>query len=746
MSAGQEGSAPLAGIEYRCRAGQAQDSFVLVIRPDARAMLEVQGPTGVRRASAWLDPAVLRRLVGALRAGGFPALRQAPGQAQPGTPTRVLSVTGFDQPGQIELPWHDADAVGYGAVFRILDSMAAQLGGPGLVRNLLPQVVHHLTVDDERREEGSAMGVFGAVADRPVYARTEAAGVRVQARDGDDTLWSFTLPSGKIGALVLARAGDRDVLAVGTLDGSLRAWDLASGDVLHDRPAHTRGGYAVAATTVGDRGGVATGGPDGVIRLWDCDADRVVGVLTGHTGAVRALTFGSTDGRSVLVSGGDDATVRVWDPAAAEVLHELTGHEGWVETVTCGHVQGRDVVVSAGSDAVVRVWDLGGGELIHELEGHGGTVRALALTTVHGHGALVSAGLDATIRFWDPVAGKQIRELSCPHWVIGLALGEMDGRQILAAASSDGYVPLWDLATGELVRTLAAHQGGVTAVAFLDTADGVRLASAGADRTVKFWDPRSGQRLRVYTDLGGVVTSLAGLEGLDLVVSADETGAVRAWRREQGESIALTPHVGAVRAVVPVRVLDVDALASTGADGMLRFWRAGDGAPLDATRAHAGGGHILAVGSLDGRDLVASAGGDRTVRIWNPHPLEPLYALTGHATDIDQLAFGRLEDGRVVLASASGDGTIHVWDPRTGQPVTTLRGPAGRVTVLVFGQVGQHTALVSGTDQRELHLWHPSSGNLVETVPVDDVPLAVGFGEGEQQELFVLTEKGVAAL
>ncbi|WP_434582130.1 hypothetical protein [Carbonactinospora thermoautotrophica] len=117
MSAGQEGSAPLAGIEYRCRAGQAQDSFVLVIRPDARAMLEVQGPTGVRRASAWLDPAVLRRLVGALRAGGFPALRQAPGQAQPGTPTRVLSVTGFDQPGQIELPWHDADAVGYGAVW-----------------------------------------------------------------------------------------------------------------------------------------------------------------------------------------------------------------------------------------------------------------------------------------------------------------------------------------------------------------------------------------------------------------------------------------------------------------------------------------------------------------------------------------------------------------------------------------------------------------------------------------------------
>ena len=91
----------------------------------------------------------------------------------------------------------------------------------------------------------------------------------------------------------------------------------------------------VNAVAVGERQGrpvIVSGGDDGTVRVWDLESgEPVLGPLTGHDGVVDAVAVGERQGRPVIVSGGGDGTVRVWDLESGEpVLGPLTGHDGAV--------------------------------------------------------------------------------------------------------------------------------------------------------------------------------------------------------------------------------------------------------------------------------------------------------------------------------------------------------------------------------------------------------------------------------
>jgi WD40 repeat protein len=108
-----------------------------------------------------------------------------------------------------------------------------------------------------------------------------------------------------------------------TADGTVRIWDVATGQVRVTLTGHKRVnpiGHAspVEAVAVAPDGSwLASGGEDGTVRIWDAATWQELDALTGHTGGVMSVAV-AADG-SWLASGGEDGTVRIWDVAAWQV-------------------------------------------------------------------------------------------------------------------------------------------------------------------------------------------------------------------------------------------------------------------------------------------------------------------------------------------------------------------------------------------------------------------------------------------
>jgi WD40 repeat protein len=114
---------------------------------------------------------------------------------------------------------------------------------------------------------------------------------------------------------------------------------------------HTDSVRAVTFSPDGSK--LATGSMDQTVRLWDVRTGTVLAELRGHTGGVRTVAF-SPDGTR-LASGSMDQTVRLWDPHTGAALAELSGHNHWVSAMTFSPDGTR--LATGSMDGGIRLWD-----------------------------------------------------------------------------------------------------------------------------------------------------------------------------------------------------------------------------------------------------------------------------------------------------------------------------------------------------------------------------------------------------
>lgn len=244
---------------------------------------------------------------------------------------------------------------------------------------------------------------------------------------------------------------------------------------------HTLEGHQDRISSVAfDRKGetLASGSLDSTVKIWDVRSGNLLRTFQGH-GAMRAVAFDPQG--ETLASGSFDKTVELWEARSGKLLRALEGHETSILSLAFDP-QGR--ILAAGSFGnSVKLWEARSGKLLRTLEGHESGVWSVAFDR-QGE-TLASGSFDKTVKLWEVRSGKLLRTLEGGPRPVGSVAFDRKGKT-LASGHFDNTVKLWDVQSGTLLRTLEGHTADVEIIAF--SSDGCLLASKSGDHTIRLWD------------------------------------------------------------------------------------------------------------------------------------------------------------------------------------------------------------------------------------------------------------------
>lgn len=143
---------------------------------------------------------------------------------------------------------------------------------------------------------------------------------------------------------------DGQILISGSFDGTIKFWNLDT----RDKPRTFKASVGVKAIAISRDGQLlASTNWDGKIRLWHIDTGDVLHTLEGHSYSVSCFTF-SPDGRTLASAGSYDKTILFWNVQTGQLLHSLTGHENAVSCLAFSW--DGQTLVSGSEDKTIKVW------------------------------------------------------------------------------------------------------------------------------------------------------------------------------------------------------------------------------------------------------------------------------------------------------------------------------------------------------------------------------------------------------
>ncbi|NQT13008.1 MAG: TIR domain-containing protein, partial [Planctomycetes bacterium] len=270
---------------------------------------------------------------------------------------------------------------------------------------------------------------------------------------------------------------DGKTVVSGSVDKTLKVWDLETGQCRATLRGHTDSVSGVAVTPDGKR--VVSRPVATTLNVWSLETTQCIATLDGAAAYNWGVAM-SSDGRT-LVSGASDNALGVWDLETKQLSRKLGGHTRYVRGVAISD-DGR-IAVSGSADRTLKVWDLETGQCRYSLEGHTSQTDGVAIAP--DVKTVVSGSADNTLRVWDLETG-QCRATFEGHTgpVFAVAVTP-DGKRVVSG-SGDNTVKVWDLATGRCSTTFEGHTDEVYGLAV--TPDGKTVISGSADSTLRVWD------------------------------------------------------------------------------------------------------------------------------------------------------------------------------------------------------------------------------------------------------------------
>ena len=479
------------------------------------------------------------------------------------------------------------------------------------------------------------------------------------------------------------------VMVAGARDHAVRTWDLASGRPF-GKPmvGHTD---TVTSVTCMKRDGkviAVTGSKDRTVRLWDVVTGEPIDkpFISRAGGAILSVTYTTVGRKTLIVSGSQNGTVQVWEAATGKSYgRPLTDHASGITSVACTDIGSRTVVVTGSSDRTVRAWYLDSGAPYGLPITVGQAVSSVACTSLNGSPSVV-IGSDSSVQVRDLTTGQLKTRPLAGHTssVLSVTCSLVNGKPLAVTGSRDHSARVWDLTAGQhlLAKPLTAHKSEISSLA-LTSAQGSLVAVSGShDKTVRIWDVATGlpRKEPVLTSAGPVMAlASTAVDGTHLVVLGDRNGAV------------LIRDAGAP-------------------DGAVKFW---DRSSLFCH--HPAAQHGFAVTSMDcvtieGRPMAVTASFDKTLRIWDlASGQEHGKPISGFDTAITALAC-TTRNGHPIAVTGQGSG-VRMWDLISREEIgSPFHGHAFRVTAIACADIDGRAIAVSGSIDSTARVWDLASG------------------------------------
>ena len=327
----------------------------------------------------------------------------------------------------------------------------------------------------------------------------------------------------------LAISPDRNILASGAADHTVKLWSLSNGTLLHT--LNTGEGYVesifispqndllianrwdtiyiwslpeaglMRTIPLSDYANLqvspdfkymAAGFFSGDIELFSVPKGESVATLKGHSESIVAMAF--TSDSKMLISGSLDTTLKLWSVPDGEVLQTLEGHSDEIHAIALS--QDDQLLLSGDSTGTIHAWSLPKGELVSTYEGHNNQITSLA---VDPNGEVFASGSsDETVKLWSLSEGTLLDTMYDHLGIISHLLVTSDGDMLLSG-SYDGTINLWSLPDGKFIKSIQVHDLAVFSMAI--SADNLLLASGCSDGDIKLWSLPDGGLVSCLFDL-----------------------------------------------------------------------------------------------------------------------------------------------------------------------------------------------------------------------------------------------------